>query len=55
MKCDADERRRRRLDGGEQLFLPQAKMQTNLDTRTKREVIAFAAGKMRTNLDTQIK
>ena len=35
IKCGADERRSRRLDGGEQLFLLQAKMQTNLDTRTK--------------------
>ena len=33
IKCDADERRCRRLDGGKQLFLPQTKMQTNLDTR----------------------
>ena len=30
IQCDADERRRRRLDGGEHLFSPKAKMQTNL-------------------------
>ena len=29
IKCNADERCRRRLDGGEPLFLPTAKMQTS--------------------------
>ena len=29
VKCNADERCRRRLDGDEPLFLPAAKMQTN--------------------------
>ena len=34
-KCNADERCRRRLDGGEPLSAPLAQMQTSLATRTK--------------------
>jgi len=36
IKCGADERRHRRLDGGDPLFSPKVKMQTNLQRVTKK-------------------
>ena len=41
IKCDADEHRRRQLDGGDPLSAHRAQMQTNSDTPTKKAESTF--------------